>query len=63
MSPPSSRSSSPSAILSIWAPVTGGGTEDALLIHLPGLGVLFMGDALMFYGEPWVEAEELGAVF
>ncbi len=37
-------------------PVTGGETEDALLIHVPSLGVLFMGDALMpFYGEPWVE--------
>ena len=37
-------------------PVTGGETEDALLIHLPSLGVVFMGDALMpFYGEPWVE--------
>ena len=37
-------------------PVTGGETEDALLIHIPDLGVLFMGDALMpFYGEPWVE--------
>ena len=37
-------------------PVTGGETEDALLIHAPTLGTLFMGDALMpFYGEPWVE--------
>ena len=37
-------------------PVTGGETEDALLINLPNLGVIFMGDALMpFYGEPWVE--------
>ena len=37
-------------------PVTSGETEDALLIHVPDLGVLFMGDALMpFYGEPWVE--------
>lgn len=37
-------------------PVTGGETEDALLINLPSLGVIFMGDALMpFYGEPWVE--------
>ena len=27
-----------------------------MLIHLPSLGVIFMGDALMpFYGEPWVE--------
>jgi len=37
-------------------PVTGGETEDAMLINLPDLGVLFMGDALMpFYGEPWTE--------
>lgn len=37
-------------------PVTGGETEDALLINLSELGVVFMGDALMpFYGEPWVE--------
>jgi len=37
-------------------PVTGGETEDAMLIHVPELSVLFMGDALMpFYGEPWVE--------
>ncbi|MCZ6694106.1 MAG: MBL fold metallo-hydrolase [Bacteroidetes bacterium] len=37
-------------------PVTGGETEDALLIDFHDLGVLFMGDALMpFYGEPWVE--------
>ena len=37
-------------------PVTGGETEDAMLINLPDLQVLFMGDALMpFYGEPWVE--------
>ena len=36
-------------------PVTGGETEDALLIHVPTLSTLFMGDALMpFYGEPWV---------
>lgn len=37
-------------------PVTGGETEDALLIHFSDLGVIFMGDTLMpFYGEPWVE--------
>ncbi len=37
-------------------PVTGGETEDALLISVPSLDVVFMGDALMpFYGEPWVE--------
>ncbi|MHA1600204.1 MAG: MBL fold metallo-hydrolase [Alphaproteobacteria bacterium] len=37
-------------------PVIGGETEDAMLINLPELGVLFMGDALMpFYGEPWTE--------
>lgn len=37
-------------------PATGGETEDALLVHFPGLEATFMGDALMpFYGEPWVE--------
>ncbi len=37
-------------------PVTGGETEDALLIHLSKLGVLFVGDTMMpFNGEPWVE--------
>ncbi len=37
-------------------PVTGGETEDALLIHFPELELVFMGDALMpFYGEPWTE--------
>ena len=37
-------------------PVTGGETEDAMIINLPDLSVLFMGDALMpFYGAPWVE--------
>ena len=37
-------------------PVVGGETEDAMLIHVPDLAVVFMGDALMpFYGEPWVE--------
>ena len=37
-------------------PVVGGETEDAMLIHMPDLAVVFMGDSLMpFYGEPWVE--------
>ena len=37
-------------------PAMGGETEDTLLIHVPDLGVVFTGDALMpFYGEPWVE--------
>ncbi|WP_350291655.1 MBL fold metallo-hydrolase [uncultured Croceitalea sp.] len=37
-------------------PVTGGETEDALLIHFPELELVFMGDVLMpFYGEPWTE--------
>ncbi|WP_165819368.1 MBL fold metallo-hydrolase [Flagellimonas aquimarina] len=37
-------------------PVTGGETEDALLVHFPSLELVFMGDALMpFYGEPWTE--------
>jgi glyoxylase-like metal-dependent hydrolase (beta-lactamase superfamily II) len=41
-------------------PVSGGETEDALLIHVPELDVLFMGDALMpFYGEPWVEEGDI----
>lgn len=41
-------------------PISGGETEDALLIHLPELGVLFTGDALMpFYGEPWVEEGDI----
>jgi len=37
-------------------PAIGGETEDALLVNMPDLKVVFMGDALMpFYGEPWVE--------
>ena len=37
-------------------PVVGGETDDALLIHMPDLKVLFAGDVVMpFYGEPWVE--------
>ena len=36
-------------------PVRGGETEDALLIHLPGRGVLFVGDAFMpFFGAPFL---------
>ncbi len=36
-------------------PVTGGETEDAMLINLPGLEVMFVGDIIMpWYGEPWV---------
>jgi len=36
-------------------PVTGGETEDAMLINLPGLAVMFVGDIIMpWYGEPWV---------
>ena len=36
-------------------PVKGGETEDAMLIHLPGLSVVFVGDVVMpWYGEPWV---------
>lgn len=36
-------------------PVTGGETEDALLVHLPGLQTIFVGDIVMpWYGEPWV---------
>ncbi|WP_421780779.1 MBL fold metallo-hydrolase [Kiloniella litopenaei] len=37
-------------------PVTGGETEDAMLINMPAEQVVFVGDVLMpFYGEPWVE--------
>lgn len=37
-------------------PVVGGETEDALLVHMPDIDVVFVGDILMpFYGEPWVE--------
>jgi glyoxylase-like metal-dependent hydrolase (beta-lactamase superfamily II) len=36
-------------------PVTGGETEDALLIHMPELDTVFVGDIVMpWYGEPWV---------
>lgn len=36
-------------------PVTGGETEDAMLIHFPGLSSVFVGDVVMpWYGEPWV---------
>ncbi len=36
-------------------PVTGGETEDAMLVHMPDLGVMFVGDVVMpWYGEPWV---------
>jgi glyoxylase-like metal-dependent hydrolase (beta-lactamase superfamily II) len=41
-------------------PTRGGETEDALLIHLPELGVLFAGDILMPYlGAPFVEEGSL----
>jgi len=37
-------------------PAKGGETEDTLLVHIPALGVIFVGDILMpYYGEPWVE--------
>lgn len=36
-------------------PVRGGETEDALLVHLPGRGVLFVGDAFMpYFGAPFL---------
>jgi glyoxylase-like metal-dependent hydrolase (beta-lactamase superfamily II) len=36
-------------------PVRGGETEDALLVHLPGSDVLFVGDAFMpFFGAPFL---------
>jgi glyoxylase-like metal-dependent hydrolase (beta-lactamase superfamily II) len=37
-------------------PTSGGETEDAMLIHMPGEGVLFTGDILMpYFGAPFVE--------
>jgi len=37
-------------------PVVGGETEDAMLVFMPILNVIFTGDILMpYYGEPWVE--------
>ncbi len=37
-------------------PVLGGETEDAMIIFIPELNTLFVGDILMpYYGEPWVE--------
>lgn len=39
----------------VLKPVTGGETEDALLIHFPALETVFVGDIVMpWYGEPWV---------
>lgn len=36
-------------------PVSGGETDDALLVHLPGRGVLFVGDIMMPYlGAPFI---------
>lgn len=36
-------------------PVTGGETEDAMIIHFPDLDTAFVGDIVMpFFGEPWV---------
>ncbi len=36
-------------------PVQGGETEDAMLIHMPELDTVFVGDMVMpWYGEPWV---------
>ena len=47
-----------------FLPVDGGETEDAMLVHFPELGVVFVGDIVMpWYGEPWVEEGSLdGAV-
>ncbi|MCF6324033.1 MAG: MBL fold metallo-hydrolase [Gammaproteobacteria bacterium] len=37
-------------------PVVGGETEDAMLVFIPKLSTLFVGDILMpYYGEPWIE--------
>ncbi len=42
-------------------PVTGGETEDAMLIHVPGLSTVFVGDVVMpWYGEPWVNEGFVG---
>ena len=42
-------------------PVTGGETEDAMLIHLPDLSTVFVGDVVMpWYGEPWVNEGFVG---
>jgi glyoxylase-like metal-dependent hydrolase (beta-lactamase superfamily II) len=39
----------------VFYPVRGGETDDALLVHLPGSGVLFVGDAFMpYFGAPFV---------
>ena len=44
-------------------PVTGGETEDAMLIHLPDLSTVFVGDIVMpWYGEPWVNEGYVGDV-
>ena len=49
----------------VLLPVRGGETEDALLVHLPASGVLFVGDIIMPYlGAPFMpegSAEELFA--
>lgn len=49
----------------VLVPVRGGETEDALLVHLPASGVLFVGDVIMPYlGAPFMpegSAEELFA--
>src|SRR5262245_7242651 len=43
-----------------FIPVEGGETKDALLIHLPDLGVMFVGDFIMPYlGAPFVEEGNL----
>ncbi len=40
----------------VLIPVTGGETEDAMLIYMPAEQVIFSGDVVMpYYGEPWVE--------
>ncbi|MEP6826015.1 MAG: MBL fold metallo-hydrolase, partial [Ramlibacter sp.] len=44
-------------------PARGGETEDALLIHLPDLGVLFAGDILMpYFGAPFIEEGSVDGV-
>jgi len=45
-------------------PVQGGETHDAMFIHLPGQGVLFVGDFIMPYlGAPFVEEGDFQGLF
>ncbi len=47
----------------VLIPVQGGETEDALLVHLPGSGVVFVGDAFMpYFGAPFLGEGSLGGL-